>query len=409
MLKVIHIQYATNSAGGVVPKLHQAFLDAYIDSKILILTKNRNDNDNDRIVYLGKMPKVISLLDSIVGNFLSKKNRNEFGLFSYSFFGTNVSKVSQVKDADVIYLHWVHFGFLNLRSIELLARLKKPVVIFMHDMWAITGGCHSSFSCEKYKSHCNDCQVFSGSKKNDWSSRQFDKKYKLYSRYSNLYFVTPSKWLLDCTKESFLTRNKPSFCIPNIVDKKVYKPINKNIARQILNLNVDDIILAFGAVTISNPAKGWAYFKKALDILNSEYKDSKITVLFFGDGFNKQIANEIPYKSISLGYLSDEYSTALAFNAADIFVAPTLADNLPTTVLQSLNCGTPVVGFNVGGVPDMIKHKSNGYLAKYKDEADLANGIDYCLKNKLDVTVPIEFDKNRIIEQHLDLIKDIKI
>jgi glycosyltransferase involved in cell wall biosynthesis len=406
MLKVIHIQFATHSAGGVVPKLHQAFLESDIDSEILTLNKNRNDGEH--IIHLGRIPKVLSLLDTLLSGFISKNNRKEFGLFSYSFFGTNVSKINQVKDADIIYLHWVHFGFLNLQSIEQLARLKKPIIIFMHDMWAITGGCHVSFSCEKYKSHCNDCQMFSGDKKNDWSSRQFDKKLKLYSKYSNLYFVAPSKWLHDCIKQSLLTKNKPSFCIPNIVDNKVYKPFNKIIARQILDLNVDDTILAFGAVTVNNPAKGWVYFKKALDILKSEYKDSKITVLFFGDGFNKQIANEIPFKTKSLGYLSDEYSTALVYNAADIFVASTLADNLPTTVLQSLSCGTPVVGFDVGGVPDMIKHKSNGYLAKYKDETDLATGIQYCLMNKLEVMLPLEFDKNIIIEQHINLIKSIK-
>ena len=394
------------SAGGVVPKLHRAFLEANIDSDILTLEQNRNDNEHT--IHLGRIPRVIARLDTIIRDFLSRNNRKQFGLFSYSLFGTNVSKIKQVKTADIIYLHWVQFGFLNLRNIEQLARLKKPIVIFMHDMWAITGGCHYSFSCEKYKSGCYACPMFPGNKKNDWSAKQFNKKLKLYSKYDNLYFVSPSKWLYECTKQSFLTINKPSFCIPNIVDNKVYKPFDKRIARQILDLNVSDIILAFGAVSISSPLKGWVYFIKALEILKSDYKNSKITILVFGDGFNEQIAKEIPFKTKYLGFLSDEYSTALVFNAADIFVAPSLADNLPTTVLQSLNCGTPVVGFDIGGIPDMIKHMSNGYLAKYRDEADLANGIRYCLTNKLEVTVPIDFDKNKIIEQHINLMKSTK-
>ena len=406
MIKVIHLQNSSTSAGGVVPQLNRAFLESDIDSSILTL--NPNINDNKSVIHLGRIPKVISRIDSIISDFIFRNRKRQFGQFSYPFLGTNVSRIDQVKNADIIYLHWINFGFLNLRNIEQLLRLKKPVFIFMHDMWSITGGCHYSFSCEKFKSRCNDCQIFSGNKKSDWSSRQFNKKLKLYSKYDNLYFISPSKWLYNCAQLSLLTKNKPIFCIPNIINKKVYKPFDKKIARQILDLNVTDTIIAFGAVTIDSPYKGWVYFRKALEILKSDHRPENVTILIFGSISNEQIANEIPFKTKFLGYLSDEYSGALAFNAADVFAAPSLADNLPTTILQSLHCGTPVVGFDTGGIPDMIKHMNNGYLAKYKDEVDLANGIQYCLMNKLEMVVPIDFDNSKIIEQHINLIRSIK-
>ncbi len=102
--------------------------------------------------------------------------------------------------------------------------------------------------------------------------------------------------------------------------------------------------------------------------------------MIFGGGYNKEIADTVPFKTRFMGFLKDEYSTVLVYNAIDVFVTPSLADNFPTTVLECQACGTPVVGFEVGGIPEIIKHKENGYLAKYKDADDLANGIRFCLE-----------------------------
>ena len=405
MIKVIHLQNSTESAGGVVPKLHNAFLESNIDSSILSLKPSINDNE--QIIHLGRFPKMIAKLEYRIQSFLSRNNNKQFGLYSYSILGSNVSKIKQIISADIIYLHWIQGGFLNLRNIEQLAKLNKPIIFFMHDMWSITGGCHYSFSCDKYKSRCSDCQVLPKHKRNDWSSREFDKKLRLYTKYDNLYFVAPSKWLYNCVKESGLTKNKPAFCIPNIVDANIYKPFDKNTAKQILNLNVNDTVIAFGAVSINSPYKGWAYLKRALEILKSDSWLKKITVLIFGGDFNKQIAEEIPFDTKYMGFLRDEYSTDLVFNAADIFIAPSLADNLPTTILQSLYCGTPVVGFDVGGIPDMIKHKSNGYLAKYKDAEDIATGIKFCIENNIKGQILPEFDKKNILNKHLELINAV--
>jgi glycosyltransferase involved in cell wall biosynthesis len=296
---------------------------------------------------------------------------------------------------------------MNLSNIEKLAKLGKPVIFFMHDMWAITGGCHHSFTCEKYKKACYDCQMFPENTLIDWPSLEFRKKLKFYSKYSNLYFLSPSKWLYNCARISFLTKDKPLYYIPNIISSKLFKPIDKNAARHILNINPDETVISFGAASVESPYKGWTYLVNALEIIKGLQSSRKISVLLFGSGYNKKIEETLPFKVRFTGFLLDEYSTALVYNASDVFVTPSLADNQPTTVMESLCCGTPVVGFDVGGIPDMIKHKENGYLAKYKDAEDLAKGIDYCLENNIKGKILPFFEKSNIIGRHKELIESI--
>ncbi|EPR71853.1 Glycosyl transferase, group 1 family protein [Winogradskyella psychrotolerans RS-3] len=145
---------------------------------------------------------------------------------------------------------------------------------------------------------------------------------------------------------------------------------------------------------------------EALKDLKENYQDLDVCLLIFGSGPNKEIQESIPFPCKFMGFITDDYTTNLVYNASDVFVAPSLADNLPTTILESLACGTAVVGFDVGGIPDMIDHLKNGYLAKYKDEKDLSKGLNYCLSNKLEGYLLPEFQKSEIINQHLALMKE---
>ena len=407
MIKVVQLQYFSESTGRAALRLHKAFLCNGIHSTLISL--KRGINDDERIVQKGKKPKLIAWLDGKLKTYIMRNNLKELGFFSYPILGTNVSKMKATKEADYIYIHWALGGFLNLSNMEQLARLQKPIIFFMHDMWPITGGCHQSLTCEKYKSHCFDCQIFPKTKKNDLSFKGFKKKLKFYSEYSNLFFISPSKWLFDCAKQSALTRNKPIFHIPNLLDHTIFKPLDKNTAKQIFNIDPNERVILFGATSISSPYKGWAYLLQALKNLSHEPNFKNISILMFGGGYKKEIVDEIPFNTKFVGHLSDEYSTALVYNAADVFIAPSLADNLPTTILESLNCGTAVVGFNVGGIPDMIKHKQNGYLAQYKDTDDLSEGIKFCLENKLKGFNMPEFEPSAILNKHINLLNQIKL
>lgn len=403
MTRVVHIQYSANSAGSAAIRLQNAFVKNNIESNIISLHPD-NKNKNEGIIYLSSTSRRIAWIDYKLQSFLTRKKINKFGMFSYPILGTNVAQLEEVAKADVIYIHWALGGFLNYNSIRKLANLNKPIIIFMHDMWSITGGCHHSFSCEKYITECSNCQMFQRQKKNDLSQKGFMKKLNIYSKFDNLYFISPSHWLYDCAKRSFLTKDKPIFHIPNLLDETIFKPFDKITAKQILNIEPDETVIAFGAVSIDSPYKGWPYLQKTLEILKKDKRLQKISILIFGSGYNKQIADAIPFKTKFVGYL-DKYSITIAYNATEVFVVPSLADNLPTTIMESMSCGTPVVGFDVGGIPDMISHKENGYLAKYKDSEDLAEGIKFCLHNNIKGYMLEDFKSSLTVQKHLDLIK----
>jgi len=393
------------SGGSSVIRLHRAFQKAGMDSGILTCMMDKLVEPE--IAYMPKKSRIIAWFDGKLRGFINRNNRREFGPFSYPVLGSDVSRIKEIKNADIIYLHWVLGGFLNLSSMEKLMQLNKPVVIVMHDMWAITGGCHHSFTCAKYISGCGNCPILPGQKEKDLSFREFNKKLKLYSKYENLFFVSPSRWLFDCAKKSMLTRDKPVFCIPNALDGTSYKPFEKSVAKRILNIDPEETIIAFGAVAIDSPYKGLSFLLEALQLLHKQDL-KKTSVLIFGSNYNKKIADAIPFKTRFMGHLTDDYAMVLMYNSADVLVVPSLADNLPTVVMEALSCGTPVVGFHVGGIPDLIDHLKNGYLARYKDAGDIAQGILYCIENKIMGKRLPEFEEDQVVRKHVELMNFVK-
>ena len=403
MVKILHLQYGTTAASPA-NRLHRAFVENGLSSQILSLYADNIQSSDIHI--LDKKSILKSKVNNFIESHLVKGKVRELGKFSYPVLGSNISSHNQVQEADVIYVHWVLNGFLSIKNLEQLAVLGKPLIFVMHDMWTITGGCHHSFDCTKYQDHCQNCQFFNGNRIRDVSYKGFKKKQKFFNRFENLYFVSPSAWLYKCAQKSALTRNKPIFHIGNTLNVNLFKPIDKKVAKQILNVDVDKKIIAFGAMAIDSPYKGWAYLKNSLDVLfNSGYIN--FIILIFGSGTNPEIADAIPYETKFIGFVDNEYATSVIYNAADVFVTPSLADNLPYTILESLSCGTPVVAFDVGGIPELINHKSNGYLAKYKDANDLASGIEYCINEKVIGYRLKEFDHNSMIEKHLNLINRV--
>ncbi len=401
MVKVVQIQFSIESGARSAIRLQHAFQNTGIPSHIISLQTSSHEIKN--VSFLGKKQRLVSRLDEKMQTSVLKFNKKEYGLFSYPMLGTDISGLPEVGNADIIYLHWALGGFLNFNSFDKIAKLGKPVIIVLHDMWWISGGCHYSFTCEKYKHGCSNCQMFSGDHENDYSSKGFRKKMKFYSRYKNLFFVAPSRWIYNCAKEAFLTKDKPVFYIPNILDTKLFKPFEKKTAKQILGLDENKPVIAFGAVSVDSPYKGWKYLQEALTLLKQDIRYDGLQVLIFGSGANDRIAGSIPFNTKFMGYLKDEYSTMLVYNAADVFVVPSLADNQPTTVQESLCCGTPVVGFNVGGIPDMVTHKGNGYLANYRDSGDICTGIKYCLEQKMKGYMLPQFEPALLVQKHLEL------
>ncbi|MDQ3100293.1 MAG: glycosyltransferase family 4 protein, partial [Bacteroidota bacterium] len=271
-------------------------------------------------------------------------------------------------DADVVHLHWINGGMLR---IEDLAKIRKPMVWSMHDMWAYTGGCHYDENCGKFMTHCGKCPILASDEEKDLSYRVFERKQRTYGNMAPITFIGLSKWMADSARSSALTKGHEVVELPNPIDTQVFKPIDKKMARQILGLPLDRPIVLFGAVNATaDPRKGFSHLKAALAVLP---KGSVELAIF---GASRPIdAPDLGHPTHFMGRLNDDLSLCLLYNAADVTVVPSVQENLSNTIVESLSCGTPAVAFKIGGNPDMIEHMSNGYLAKPFDPKDLAHGI----------------------------------
>ncbi|MFH0734049.1 MAG: glycosyltransferase family 4 protein [bacterium] len=304
------------------------------------------------------------------------------GRFSFPYLGADISKHHKVLEADIINLHWVNGGFFSISTLQKLKELNKPIVWTFHDMWAFTGGCHYTGGCLNYITECTNCPCLKKTGIHDYSNKIFLNKIKLFKDF-NIHIIACSNWLANETKRSALLNNKAINMIPQPIDINTYNSFDKIESRRLLNLDPNKKYILFGTMTLSDKRKGLLHLIRSLKKLGNFYANQKdnIEVLVFGSA-NKNELIDIPFKTTSLGRISDTNFLAKIYSAADVFIAPSLEDNLPNTVMESLSCGTPVAAFNIGGMCDMIDHKSNGYLAAPESIDDLTDGILWILNDK---------------------------
>lgn len=403
-MKIVQLQYKLSQSGDFARRFHQEYLRAGIESKILSLhTDIPLDSD---IQTSDRKHRLKAKIDIKLQKYLTRYADTAQGLFSFPVIGNNICKHKFIQNADIIVIHWVLHGFLSIKNLHQLAKLGRPIVFILHDMWALTGGCHYSGDCKKYEEECSYCPFFKNHKVIDLARINFKNKKTFYSKYDNIYFVSPSNWLAQCSKRASLTKNIPVFHIPNLLNRRIFKRFDSKFARTVLNIGHNEVILAFGAVSIKSPYKGWKYLLAALEKLYLT-TEKKVTILVFGGGEQGEISEQIPFDCRMMGKIQDEFTMSLIYNAADVFIAPSLNDNLPYTIFESLACGTPVVAFDTGGIPELVKHKQNGYLAEYKNSSDLSTGIEYCLQNNLSVFVPQELETELNTRRQLDLFADL--
>jgi glycosyltransferase involved in cell wall biosynthesis len=302
-------------------------------------------------------------------------------LFNRGMVGVDISLHPLVQNADIIHLHWINFGFLSTASIKKLLALGKPVVWTFHDMWPFTGGCHHSGECENYQIECGNCKFLKNPSDKDISRKDWKAKNSTYQP-NHFTAVGCSKWLSKRAKNSSLLADFRIESIPNPIDTSIFSPISKTEARQKLNLPADKHLILFAAMRVNAPMKGFSYFQDALNLLKVNHPElsQNIELLVFGQADDEALA-KLPFKTHKLGHLSDINQIVRAYNAASVFVTPSLEENLPNTIMESFACGTPAVGFSIGGIPEMIDHQQNGYLSEYRSVDSLATGIQWVLEN----------------------------
>lgn len=321
--------------------------------------------------------------------------------------GTNITALPEFTQADVIHLHWINQGMLSLTDIRRIIQSGKPIVWTMHDMWPFTGICHYAGDCDKYATQCHNCpQLYKGSKK-DIAYRTFQKKKKLFEG-AQITFVACSRWLESLAKKSDLIKGQTITNIPNAINTNLFKPRDKKQAREKCHLPQDKKLLLFGSVKITDKRKGIDYLVSACKQIASSYPDfsKELGVVVFGNQA-EQYASLFPFPIYPMNYVSNEKELVDIYNAVDLYVTPSLQDNLPNTIVEAMACGIPCIGFNVGGIPQMIDHLHNGYVAQYKSSEDLANGICWSL-NEGDYASLSEEARRKAVDTYSEQIVAMK-
>lgn len=290
--------------------------------------------------------------------------------------GNDITRLPEFKEADIIHLHWVNQGMLSLQGIRKILKSGKPVVWTLHDIWPATAICHITLDCKKHLNHCENCPLLPAGQWNDLAKKVWKKKSQLYNGKNLIRFVACSQWLTTEAKRSKLFVGQQIITIPNPIDTRLYRPTNRAEARHALQLPQDKRLLFFVAQRVTNANKGIDYLIAACEKLANDHpemlEDTAIVIL---GGNGESFAHRFKFPVYALGYVNDAKKIINVYNAVNLYVTPSLSDNLPNTVMEAMACGIPCVGFNIGGIPEMIDHLKNGYLAAYRNADDLAQGI----------------------------------
>ncbi len=371
-MKVVFLSTFDASGGAAIAclRLVEAMRQQNIDAKVLVLEKKRTDDwiqeADGGSVHWKSIKK--HLLYYIQQHFITSPG---FQFTGINFQVHDLTNHPWVQSADAICLHWVNHGFLNDAILGRLFALGKPIIWHMHDFWAFTGGCHYPGSCQEFRNGCNSCVALKKPFK-FLSPNQFSKRVKAFKMNSPV-LVGASNWIANEARSSSLGRYAMVEHIPNPLDP-YFEPGNKAEAREQLHLNPEKKYILFAAMNIGDRRKGFHLLKGALEQIQGQ----DIGCIIAGK-FKPEDLREVALEIKTLGP-SNKAAMRQAYRAADAFVIPSIEENLPNTVLESLGCGTPVAGFSIGGIPEMVENGLNGFLAPTLAADALAKAIQDTVK-----------------------------
>jgi len=387
-LKVVHLSSSDDGGAGIAAyRIHSAMLALGINSSMLVLNRKNNDS-SVRLINTLIQPCLVDRQGTSphfqVANhrwslLMALHSNRPTGLEMFSDASSDVvlEDIQELRDADIINLHWVA-GLVDYGRLSHIFRGKK-LVWTLHDMNPFTGGCHYTGNCLKYQKGCMSCPQLGENPHFDYARYIFGQKYQGILDL-DVTVAAPSNWLTDSARSSIIFSGKKIYTVPNGIPTDVFRASPPEPVRDILKIPHDSKVVLFGAFSVDNNRKGFRLLINALQRIPSQYL-YKVVLVFFGDA-PEELSIELPCQVKGLGPVFEEHNLAMIYSMADLFVIPSLEDNLPNTVVESLSCGTPVAGFKIGGIPDMVDHKKTGYLAEPFDTSDLANGIMWCLANR---------------------------
>lgn len=417
-MKIVHLNtYEGNGgAGRACLRLNNALKIGGVESRVMVYYQFKESVQADSF---SKTPfqKARAIFNILSERYLAKGLVKALKTpFSLQWFGRSVISHPALKEADLIHIHWINHGFLRPKDLAELEELDKPIVWTFHDSNAFTGGCHVRYSCENFHKQCGSCPLLKISGKNDISHLTWKSKKKGYQNLG-FHIVAPSNWMARSVKFSSLMGARETTVIPNTIETNVFKPYVKAEAKKLLKISPEKFVLMSGFMPSKNDKhKGTSFLLDALNDLAGRPGVIKenIELLIFGNKDNADMP-EFPFKTTFLGTINNDAHLAKCYSAADAFITASLEDNLPNTVMESLACATPVVAFKTGGIPDMVEHLVNGYLADYESSEDLATGMEwlYHEENAADIqkqarlTILTHFSEEVIAEKHILLYQSL--
>jgi glycosyltransferase involved in cell wall biosynthesis len=398
---------AKGGAARAAYRLHNALQGIGVESKMLVQVKDSDDYTvSGPATSLDKAIVVLrSLLEGLPIVLYKKRIKTTFSM-AWMPSSSVIQKINS-SNADIVHLHWIS-GMLSLEGI---AKINKPIVWTLHDMWAFTGGCHINNGCEKYLSECGAYPNLGSMNTNDLSALIFKRKKRTFSRVNNMAVIGVSRWLTDQAKSSTLFRDKYIINIPNPINTHTFSPLNKAVAKDMLGFSPRIKIILFGAMRATvDLNKGFSKLSQAL----LKIKSDDIALAIFGAGQPKD-DNDFGFPVHYMGRLYDDLTLRVIYSAADVTVVPSRQESFSQAASESMACGTPVVAFGATGLLDIIEHKQNGYLAKPFDPDDLAQGIDWILSHpdpgflsqNSRQKVLDYFEASKVARQYLDLYERI--
>ena len=389
-LRVFHVAFsdirggASRAAYRVHKSLNRNSEKLNIDSFMRVISKTSDDYsvtsgtpNNNKLSY-----SFHRILNKVVRSTYSSENKN---FFSIAWPSTGLAKelnnMYQNKKLDIVNLHWLGS---NTISINEIGKLKMPLFWRLADQWAFCGCEHYTEFNSLNGKPIEDRQYIEGYKKFDLNKLMWKNKIKSWK--SDINIIAPSNWIAKCARQSYLFKNSNIKVIPTPLDLEKWAPVNKKMARSILNLPIEKSLILFGAYGgLSDNRKGGNLFVQALEKLTCKsLNESSVDfeVVIFGQG-DSQNDTKYPFKINYLGNLNDDISLRLSYAACDLFVISSIQDNLPGTALEAHACGTPVVAFDIGGLSDIIENTITGALVEPFDINALSQKIKWFLEDEL--------------------------
>ena len=398
-MKIIHLNYSDINGGAAraAYRIHHSVLESDIDSRLWV--NNATTNDWTVETQVNKQEKATALVQKIAGQLCRRTLKTDNPVIhSPAVLPSRWTKRINDSNADIVHLHWVGNEMLSITDI---ARINKPIVWTLHDMWAFCGAEHYTEDLRwQMGYHRNNRPVYeSGLDLNRWT---WKRKLKLWKR--PMHIVTPSKWLSSCVEASLLTHSWPLTVIPYPIDVSIWQPIEQPLARELLNLPKNIPLVLFGAMDgTQDPRKGFDLLQEAIQHLQGHIKNMEIVV--FGQ-LKPKNPPHLEFPIHYTGHLHDDLSLRILYSAADVFVLPSRQDNLPLTAMESQSCGTPVVAFDATGPSSMIEHRCNGYLSKAFDPIDLATGIKWVIEHECPLRLRASVRKYAVNNYRAEIIAE---